>query len=292
MTMRKVSLCLTIVSVACLLALNSANAALIARYSLDSESGGTVPADFGGASYDATIVGNATISSVQSRFGGASAFFDDTIGSSIEAPRSPGETEDWSMSAWYWVDLDQGEGGFDGNWMSSRVDATSIGDASTSILALWYVHNSDNKLTFGSRVTPDDGTTLNWATEIVPIAEETTTHHREWVNVITLTDHDPVADTTNSKNYFNGVQVGVPAGVTQPGGPVQFAAGLPNQLIIGNAPSLTQEWKGYIDEVAYWDHLLLPGEIAALQTGVAPEPSTLALMAIGLLAYACRMRRR
>ena len=261
--MTKFFLCLTVVSVACLLALSSANADLVAYWSFDTD----VTANYGGSAYDGTIIGDASVSSVESKWGGGSAKFTDaTNNAAIEMDIAPGGTEDWSMSSWYWLDLDYGEGGFNGTWISSRIDRSSIGK--NDYMSLWYVHNDNHTVTYGSLITPDDGSTLNWATEIVPLAGESTMH-REWVNVVTVTDHDPIANITTSKNYVNGVQVGASAGVSPAGGPIQYATNLPVEFIIGNSPNRDQEWKGYVDDVAVYDHLLSAAEIDALQTGPA-----------------------
>ena len=59
---------LVVVSMACLLGLNTASAALVAGWSFDSDFTATV----GGPTYDGTSLNSASISAVQSKFGGGS----------------------------------------------------------------------------------------------------------------------------------------------------------------------------------------------------------------------------
>ena len=258
MLARRVSLCLSAALTAWLLGLNGANAAQVAYWNFDTNFNATV----GGPTYDATPTNGASISGVQSKWGGGAAHFDKVSSQYATTTASPFGTGSFSYSLWYYLDVEATGPTPDRQFSSFGTggpgDAYTVHfniDGSTSLPP----GNNDDILVFHSLTAT--GLAAGIVPEIVyPLPNPF--DHRAWRNAIGTVTYDSVADTTTLEAFWDGVSVGTSSAPGSPMPTTFVAFGVDRYLA-------DRLWEGYVDDVAVYDHVLTAGEIAALQTGPA-----------------------
>lgn len=267
-----------VVSTAWLMTVYSANANLVAYWDFDSDFG----ADVGGPTYDATASNGASISNVQSKFGGGSAHFSKALSQYAATTASPVAAGTFSYSLWVYLDVEQ-TGPDPDRQFAPLNNANPASEPSLFINidgdGAAAPGNDDDLLVIRALT---DGGGLGQAFVIHNFDNPTV--HREWKNIIGTVEYDSVGDMTTLSAYLNGSLVGA-----------QTAAGKPEastHLVFGADRDLAARfWEGYIDDVAIYDHVLSADEIAGLQRApaVVPEPSSIAIVAIGLIALLPRL---
>ena len=272
---RRAFLCLSAALTAWLLSLNGANAALVTYWNFDTDFSATV----GGPANDATPADGASISGVQSKWGGGAAHFDKASMQYATTTANPLPAGSFSYSLWYYLDV--ADAGTGPDLQFSPFGTGGNGDAYT-------IHfNIDANVPANDRLVFHSNTTGGVPEIVYPLPNPF--DHRAWRNVIGTVTYDSVADTTTLEAFWDGVSVGTSSAPGSPRPPAYAAFGVDRYL--GG-----RFWDGYVDDVAVYDHVLTAGEIAALQTRSAgvPEPGTMFLVAsglIGFLPYAWRKRK-
>jgi hypothetical protein len=105
-----------------------------------------------------------------------------------------------------------------------------------------------------------------------------------WQNVVVTFDAD---GGTTSGGIINAYLYGTPFATADNIASSNAVEGL---VIGGHRAGEGRNFDGLIDDVAFYDHVLLPTEITSLQTNAVPEPSGIALLGLSGLALVLRRR--
>lgn len=247
----------------CLFAGRSSRAELVAYWNFDTDHSATV----GGPGFNATPGNGASISGIQSKWGGGAAHFDKALSQYALTSASPVPAGTYSYSMWYYLDVDAT--GPDPDRQFAAINSNNP----ASEPSLFFNIDGDNGSPPGnnddflvSRVLTD-GPGLGQSYLLRPLPRPTS--HKQWVNFIATVDYNNATNTTTLEAFYNGQSMGF----SSYGGSQQITTGRPEsstQLVFGADRGLAGRfWNGYIDDVAIYDHVLSPTEIAALQTAPA-----------------------
>lgn len=259
--------------------------AIVAYWNFDNDYSATV----GGSDFDLQAIGNAGNSTVESVFGGSSAYFDgngDYFFTDSGSGNMLDRNSDFSYSAWFYLDVSDIIG-------SSRyfIMESTIGDEIGGIqshpisLGLRDLGGTDVVQVYTSVDNKSDRY-YQWDTS----------PNQQWHNIITTYD----ASTGTLTSYFNGVEVGSAAvpivGVNGDEQPTTSNNDIGNGLVIGgHRGGIMRNWQGYIDDVAVWDEVIGASEIARLQSNpvAVPEIRTIPLVAcVAAMGFVLIRRKR
>jgi beta-lactamase superfamily II metal-dependent hydrolase len=247
-----------------LLGYNMADAELIAYWNFDTDYNASV----GSPTYDAIPANGASISSVQSKWGGAAAHFDKALSQYATTTASPVPNGTYSFSHWYYLDVEA-----TGSTPNRQFATINTGNAASEP-SLFYNIDGDEGAPTGndddigvSRVLTN-GPGGGQSFLIFPLPRPT--NHQQWVNYIGTVAYNAGTNTTRLEGFYNGVSLGSHTTVGRPEGSTHLVFGADRDL--GG-----RFWEGYIDDVAIYDHVLTAEEITSLQTGPAamgepPDP--------------------
>ena len=270
-----ISVAATFLAVGGILLSGQASAAVVAAWTFDND----FTADVGGAAFDLTAANGASAGAPGGVFGNAASFSRASsqyafTGGDVLAPGS-----DFSYSAWYRLNTTDITG-------SNRyfVLETSAGDTPSGTQAwtaslglrnsggdIMQVYTAPSFLLYniaGGNATDAGGGPM-------------------WHNMTVTWDNDggTAAGSGRFTAYLDGVAVGAPI---DRAAPLTAVGGL---VIGGHRAGTGRNFDGLIDDVAFYDNVLSPGEITALQSASSvPEPSIPALL--GALGVGLFLRRR
>jgi hypothetical protein len=257
------------------LASSSAHASLVAYWAFDGATEAErLQESLGTTALDATKVGSgANPWNTRAGFGetlatgGGSTYLSVNNGPGIDFG-----TGDFSFSIWTYRTAD------------SSTQASGIIDALAAppVSGIQALYHKDDNVIF--RI--DDGSGFVAATTA-------STHYTQntWQNIIATVDR------TNSllKIYVNGVEdTGGGVDISSLTGSITPDQDLWISTLNGSVPA-----RGRLDDMGFFDHVLLPSEIAAINAGggtplgsitFIPEPSSILLLGLGTIAM-CRRRR-
>lgn len=195
---------------------------------MDGANGATTFSDYSGRAHTVTVVGNAQVSTAQSRFGGSSASFDGT-GDNLSIPASPDfgfGQGDFTVEAWIYAR----------NWAASGFSGIVGNHYAGTADGSWYFQiNSSGKLAFGVAGEFSGATSLS---------------KDRWYHVA-------VSRFVDILRFF--VDGRLDASMTFPD---NISGGRP--LYIGNLSNANNYFNGYIDElriskgIARWTHDFTP----------------------------------
>ncbi|MFT6864734.1 MAG: alkaline phosphatase D [Akkermansiaceae bacterium] len=249
----------------------ASHGAIVSYWSFDTD----FTSDLGGPAFDLTPSGGATAGDPGGRFGNAASFdrarsqFASTGGDVLTAGIN------FSYSAWFnfsVADITD----------SSRyfVLETSAGDTPSGSQA-W---TASIGLRDQNTATTEDELQIFSSTPSAAVGQTIMTNN-VWQNVIVTFDADGGVGASGLYTaYLNGTGFAS----------VENTSGAVGGLVIGGHRTGTgRNFDGQIDDVAFFDTVLSPGEISFLQSSPAnaiPEPTSAFLLTIGSLAFLRRRR--
>jgi len=249
---RRFFLCLLLALVSWLLSHDVANAQLVAYWNFDTD----YKATFGSPTYSAIPTNGASISSVQSRFGGGSARFDSASSQYALTPNSPVPAGTYSYSQWFYLDVETTPASAQYSSVGTRGIAYE-GLANDPFTLFFNIDGSTNAGNADDLLVSRVATGAGQASLVgglpSPIA------YKQWTNYIATVNYNAGTNQTTMEGFLNGTSIGT-----------NTAAGQPQAsdfLVFGADRGLNDRyWEGYIDDVAIYNNVLSSSDIAALQT--------------------------
>ncbi len=225
----------------------SADAALIAQWSFDSD----FTADVGGASYDGTSTNGATI--VAGGKSGSAASFDKSLNQYVAVAASPFTGADYSYTAWYRNEADILAD--NGRYFVLETGTLWAASYGLKVSGGAAVGNSYSHTTGGAGIN-----------HLIDNGASTGAETGQWHNIIVTFD----SSTGELTSYLDGIVAGssTHTGTLTP---------TVSMNIGGHRAGEGRNFHGLIDEVGVYDHVLTSEEIA----GIVPEPASGMLLALG-----------
>jgi hypothetical protein len=235
----------------------------VAYWSFDSDFSATI----GGSVFDGVPVNNASIDTVQSRFGGGALHLSRASSQYVQVPASPFSQGSYTYAAWYYLDVPA---------VSVRYFVLEASNGST-FPASYGLRLLDG-VQSGQVFTSDDSTI---GSASVAFASGP---NQQWRHIAVTFD----AGSKGFGIYLDGVDLGLTMALSSDATMISPSTFL---VIGGHRAGTGRNWEGWIDDLAVWDRVLSPAEIASLQTNPVPEPRATTLL-VGLAAAMLLLWRR
>lgn len=252
------------------------NAAIVAYWNFDAN----FTATEGGASFNLSTFGGGGGPSIVSggRFGDAASFTRSNSQYAFTSGNVLTVGSDFSYSAWYYFGVSNITTA-DRYFVLETTGANSPGSTPQAWTASIGIRD------LNTATAPDDIEVFSYGPGSGVVGS--TTHTADaWQNVIVTFDADG-GSTSNGiyRAYLNGSLFATRDNAT--------AVAVEGLVIGGHRDGTGRNFQGLIDDVAFFDTVLTPGEIAGLQNATAvavvPETSTALMAGLGLLGL---LRRR
>jgi alkaline phosphatase D len=240
----------------------TSQASLVSYWSFDTD----FTADAGGSAFDLTAVNGASAGVAGGKFGNAGSFSRDSLQHAVTSGNVLAANADFSYSAWYNLSVADMTGSNRYFVLeTSFADGVSSTQAWTASIGLRDLGGTDSVQIFTSpslAVGQTAMTTNVWQNVVVTFDADGGTTSGGIINAYLDGSGTPfaIADNLASTNAVEGLVIG------------------------GHRSGTGRNFDGLIDEVAFFDHVLLPTEITSLQSTAVPEPSGIALF--GLSGFA------
>ncbi len=226
-------------------------------------------ASVGGPAFDGTPVNGASIDPDMSRFGRGSARFERAASQHVHVANAPFGQGSHTYAAWYYLDLPAITSG---RYFVLEATDGSNWPASYGLRLLDGIESGQVFSHSGSTPTPN--------------VDFPAGSHMEWRHIAVTYD----ADTLDFGIFLDGVDLGIPFSLEDGATAIAPSTSL---FIGGHRGGTGRNWDGWIDEVAVWDRVLSPSEIAHLQTNTIPEPAAYSVLAgIAAIGFVIYRRRK